>query len=112
MLRKTVNRAQERENNPAQPRAPVDKELHTSSGQATPAIKPPGRVPTGGYGPQAGARILDGPTRLRQVLNLSATCDINQACEDAAVEIERLRRQGPQPPRPWTKDRGRYSQSI
>ncbi len=68
--------------------------------------RPPGRVLTGGHGPQSGVRIVDGPARLRQVLNLSATCDINQACQDAAVEIERLRRQGPQPPRPWTRDRG------
>ena len=70
-----------------------------------PSGRPPGRVLTGGHGPQSGVRIVNGPARLRQVLNLSATCDINQACEDAAVEIERLRRQGPQPPRPWTKDR-------
>ncbi len=75
-------------------------------------VRPPGRVLTGGHGPQSGARILDGPTRLRQVLNLSATCDINQACEDAAVEIERLRRQEPQPPRPWPRDRGGPSQYV
>ena len=103
MPRKTVNPTQERGKTPSQPRA-TDTELHTSPGQTTPAIKPPGRVLTGGHGPQSGVRILDGPARLRQVLNLSATCDINQACEDAAVEIERLRRQAQQPPRPWTRD--------
>ena len=67
------------------------KDAPAATDQAAQAIKPPGRVMTGGHGPQSGVRILDGPTRLRQVLNLSATCDINQACEDAAVEIERLR---------------------
>ena len=58
--------------------------------QAAPAIKPPGRVLTGGHGPQSGARILDGPARLRQVLKLAAECGTDQVCEKAADEITRL----------------------
>ena len=84
---------------------PVEDAPAATAQVSPPSGRPPGRILTGGHGPQTCVRVLDGPTRLRQVLNLSATYDINQACEDAAVEIERLRRQGPQPPRPWTKDR-------
>lgn len=60
---------------------------------AGPAIHPPGRVLPGGHGPQS--RAVDtatGSSRLRKLLDVSRTCDIEQVCDDAATMIEDLRK--------------------
>lgn len=65
-----------------------------------PAIKPPGRGPNRGHGLQGGPlKVQYGAEHLRRVLSLSADASTERLCEDAAVEIERLR-EG-QAPAPW-----------
>ena len=53
------------------------------------AVGPPGRVTTDPEAAATGNRC--GSARLRHLLELSAGCDIEQVCDDAAREIERLR---------------------
>ena len=60
-----------------------------------PAIRPPGRVLPGGHGPQSRAvNTATGSARLRKLLDVSRTCDIEQVCDDAATMIESFRKPG------------------
>lgn len=56
------------------------------------AVKPPGRVRGSGHGPQEAVKTEFGIAHLRHVLTLSGDVPIENVCEDAAVEIETLRR--------------------
>ena len=60
---------------------------------AEPAIRPPGRVLTGGHGPQHPVLAETPVDRLRKRLGLTPTCDFEQVCSDAEAEIARLRRE-------------------
>ena len=78
----------------------MSKKSKDNKPAAKPAIRPPGQVLRGGYGPQKPVLAETPVDRLRQVLHLSSTCDIEQVCGDAAAEIERLRHRPVQPTEP------------
>ena len=70
-----------------------------SQGDNPASLIGPPDPPPARHGPAQPARTLFGLAHLRDVLRLSATADVNQVCEDAACELERLREQAPR--RPW-----------
>ncbi len=57
-----------------------------------PAIDPPGRVGTNGHGlAEPADKAKSGVPRLRSLLKVSGDVSVERLCDDAAVEIERLR---------------------
>lgn len=88
---------------PKEPSTPVPDAAaarvdNRAQGDASPAggshgaVGPPGRVRSGGHGPQSGpVSTTVGAAKLRALLELSPTCDVDQVCDDAAREIEHLR---------------------
>lgn len=58
----------------------------------------PGVVRGKGHGPPGPVEALYGVAHLRRVLNLSAEVHIERVCQDAAVELEELRKE---PSAPW-----------
>lgn len=83
----------------------MSKKSKDSTPAAKPALRPPGQVLRGGYGPQEPILAETPVDRLRKVLHLSTSCDIQQVCTDAAAEIERLRQR---PVRPTDPDVPRF----
>ena len=55
------------------------------------AARPPGRVLSGGHGPQEPVLAQTAVDKLRKVLDLSPASDIDQVCTDAADTIGKLR---------------------
>lgn len=78
----------------------MSKKSKDTKPAAKPALRPPGQVLRGGYGPQEPVQAQTPVDRLRKVLHLSPSCDIEQVCTDAAAEIERLRQRPVQPTEP------------
>ncbi len=58
----------------------------------------PGVVRNKGHGPSGPVEVLYGVNHLRRVLDVSADVNIQRLCEDAAVELEELRKE---PTAPW-----------
>ncbi len=67
---------------------------------AAPTSPPPPDPPSARHGPAAPAPTLYGFAHLRAVQNLSTAVPIDQVCEEAALELTRLRAE-PRPRR-WT----------
>ena len=80
------------------------------SKKSPPPVAPQGDAPVGPartpdpppakHGPAGPARTLYGFAHLRSVMNLTAAVRIDQVCEEAALELTRLRAE--QRPHRWT----------
>jgi len=72
----------------------------TPQGETTAAPESPPDPPPAKHGPAGPAKTLYGFAHLRAVQNLSNAVPIDQVCEEAALELTRLRAE-PRPRR-WT----------
>ena len=74
---------------------PVTESDEPQEMQSAPVVDPPGRVRTEeermAIGPSKSEPELRGSARLRAALKLSSNVPIEQLCDDAAWEIEKLR---------------------